>query len=65
MSFSCLPSLVTCLDSMSFFALVMVSLAESGPTPPYGPYSISVVTVNDDYLQMIRKFGFELAASNR
>lgn len=50
---------------MSFFALVMVSLAESGPTPPYGPYSISVVTVNDDYLQMIRKFGFELAASNR
>ena len=30
-----------------------------------GPYSISVVTVNDDYLQMIRKFGFEQATGNR
>lgn len=50
---------------MSFFALVMVSLAESAPTLPYGPYSISVVTVNDDYLKMIRKFGFEQATGNR
>ena len=65
MQFSCLPSPVSCLGSLSFFALVMVSLAESAPTPPYGPYSISVVTVNDDYLQMIRTFGFEPATSNR